>query len=239
MAPRATRLLTAAALLLALAVSAVSSAKYDSTFSKNMQFMDWCKGTSGCVQNSDGSVQLAANHNKMGAFESKSYYKYGVFRVRMKLPSGYSGGLIPCLYLMSGSGHGYKDIHDEIDLEFLGGSNPREIIMHTNLITDGQNFLEQFKFPFDPSASFHTYSIVYSPDYIMWAVDDTHVQGQPPPVPRFACQGHGFHLGRVQLEPPQVGLQPRPGGRQVPPVRLPPHLPRRPQGRQPAVRPAV
>eukprot|EP00475_Leptophrys_vorax_P018158 TRINITY_DN24781_c0_g1_i5.p1 TRINITY_DN24781_c0_g1~~TRINITY_DN24781_c0_g1_i5.p1 ORF type:complete len:196 (-),score=6.54 TRINITY_DN24781_c0_g1_i5:761-1348(-) len=174
MASRASAVLT---LAVVLALAHIVAAAYDSSFAQNMNFAGYCKNTDNCKTYSDGSVSLSAMYNKMGAFQSKSYYKYGIFRIRMKLPSGYSGGLIPCIYLMSGSGNsGYKDIHDEIDFEFLGGSSPGEIIMHTNLITGGQTFLEQFKFPFDPSAAWHTYSLVYSPDYVMWAVDDTPIR---------------------------------------------------------------
>ncbi|CAI7879782.1 unnamed protein product [Closterium sp. NIES-53] len=95
------------------------------------------------------------------------YFGYVIFQVNMKLPSGYSGGLIPRLYLILGNNSKYTDPHDEIDLEFIGGNTPKDIIMHTNLITGGEVYLQQYKFPIDLSAAFHTYTIVYSPDYVM------------------------------------------------------------------------
>eukprot|EP00475_Leptophrys_vorax_P006934 TRINITY_DN1433_c1_g1_i1.p1 TRINITY_DN1433_c1_g1~~TRINITY_DN1433_c1_g1_i1.p1 ORF type:complete len:278 (-),score=3.90 TRINITY_DN1433_c1_g1_i1:422-1255(-) len=147
---------------------------YDGSWSQYFKFADWCKGQYYCKQNSDGSVAISAHWNKVGSFSSYSYYYDGVFSWKMKLPSGYSGGVIPCMYLISGGG--YKDIHDEIDFEFLGGNTPRDMIIHTNLISGGQNKLEQFRFPFDPSADWHTYKIVYSPRFVAWFIDDTPIR---------------------------------------------------------------
>ncbi|CAI5491614.1 unnamed protein product [Closterium sp. Naga37s-1] len=143
----------------------------DKSFDKYFKFPDWCK-ESNCRKDSNGTVTISATNQSVGVFYSKDYYKYGVYSLRMKLPSNYSGGIIPCFYLISPGPQGYTDIHDEIDFEFIGGENPMDITIHTNLITGGQVKLEQFRFPFDPSADFHTYSIVYSPMYIMWMVDD-------------------------------------------------------------------
>ncbi|GJP44186.1 hypothetical protein CLOM_g3575 [Closterium sp. NIES-68] len=159
-----------------LACVAAAAAAKDASFDKFMTLPDFCKWDGGCSRQNDGSVKLTAYSNKMGKFTSKGYFGYGIFRVNMMLPSGYSGGLIPCLYLISGNNPKYTDPHDEIDMEFIGGNTPRDIVLHTNLITGGQVYLQQYKFPFDPSAAFHTYTIVYSPDYIMWAVDDTPIR---------------------------------------------------------------
>ncbi|GJP31411.1 hypothetical protein CLOM_g12048 [Closterium sp. NIES-68] len=143
----------------------------DTSFDKYFKFPDWCKETN-CRKAPNGTVTLSATNNSVGVFHSKDYFKYGVYTLRMKLPSNYSGGIIPCFYLISPGPQGYTDIHDEIDFEFIGGETPGSITIHTNLITGGQVKLEQFRFPFDPSADFHTYSIVYSPLYIMWMIDD-------------------------------------------------------------------
>ncbi|CAI5481577.1 unnamed protein product [Closterium sp. Yama58-4] len=159
-----------------LACAAATAAKHDKSFDKYMTLPDFCRWNGGCSRQNDGSVKLTAFWDKMGKFTSKGYFGYGIFRVNMKLPSGYSGGLIPCIYLISGNNPKYTDPHDEIDLEFIGGNTPKDIILHTNLISGGQVYLQQYKFPFDPSAAFHTYTIVYSPDYVMWAVDDTPIR---------------------------------------------------------------
>lgn len=144
-----------------------------------MYFPDWCKGRENCQHFSNGTVQIAATNGtstSIGSFISKYTYKYGIFSLRMKLPSNYSGGIIPCFYLISPGPQNYHDIHDEIDFEFIGDVAPMKITIHTNLISGGQNYLEQFAFPFDPAADFHTYKIIYSPFYIMWMIDDIPIR---------------------------------------------------------------
>ena len=64
----------------------------------------------------------------------------------MKLPRGYSGGVIPCFYLMAPGNPDYRSVHDEIDFEFIGGKSARDMIMHTNLLSGGQEYLEQVGF---------------------------------------------------------------------------------------------
>ncbi|CAI5469332.1 unnamed protein product [Closterium sp. Yama58-4] len=160
-----------AVILAVSAMAVVGAQRVDVSFNQNFAFASWCKPPF-CTSAPDGSITLAVSPKSVGVFESKGVYSYGVYSVRMKLPVGYSGGIIPCIYLINPGATSYQSIHDEIDLEFLGGTDPRNITIHTNLITGGQVKLEQFKFPFDPSADFHTYSIVYSPMYVMWMVDD-------------------------------------------------------------------
>ena len=76
-------------------------------------------------------------------FTSNTFYQHGLFRMPMKFPRGYSGGALPCFYLMAPGNPDYRSVHDEIDFEFIGGQTPREIIMHTNLISGGMDYLEQ------------------------------------------------------------------------------------------------
>ncbi|GJP44114.1 hypothetical protein CLOM_g3517 [Closterium sp. NIES-68] len=158
------------ALVLAGVPWCVSRPHYDPSFGIHFRLPSFCNGTE-CKVLPDGTVQLTAAKNKMGAFESKSYFQYGVFEVNMKLPSGYSGGLIPCIYLISGENLDYRDVHDEMDFEFLGGSDPSSIRVHTNVIAGGYTNVEQYKFAFDPSAAFHTYTMVYAPNWLVWKID--------------------------------------------------------------------
>ncbi|GJP39798.1 hypothetical protein CLOM_g24139 [Closterium sp. NIES-68] len=173
------------ALLLVLASLPATSARsrksiplsrQSSPFLKNFRCDSFANGSEFCQLGQDGALNLRAYYSKMGSFTSRNFYKYGMFSVRMKFPPGYSGGIIPCMYLISGGNKGFKDVHDEIDFEFLGGQNPREMIIHTNLITNGYNKLEQFKFPFDPSAAYHRYSILWSPSAVTWFVDSIPIR---------------------------------------------------------------
>ncbi|CAL5047953.1 unnamed protein product [Urochloa decumbens] len=119
-------------------------------------------------------VDLILDRSSGAGFRSKSAYGSGLFHMRMKIPSGYTAGVVTTFYLISQPEDGG---HDEIDFEFLGAKAGRPVTLQTNVIIDGQSFREQrLHLWFDPAADFHDYKILWNAHQLVMFVDDTPVR---------------------------------------------------------------
>ncbi|KAK4423820.1 putative xyloglucan endotransglucosylase/hydrolase protein 33 [Sesamum alatum] len=121
------------------------------------------------VTNNGTSADLSLDKSSGSGLVSKNKYYYGFFNAALKLPAGFTSGVVVAYYLSNADVFPHN--HDEIDIELLGHEKRRDWVLQTNIYGNGSvrtGREEKFYLWFDPTQGFHNYSILWNNHHIVF-----------------------------------------------------------------------
>ncbi|GAB4848853.1 Probable xyloglucan endotransglucosylase/hydrolase protein 6 [Ancistrocladus abbreviatus] len=119
------------------------------------------------------AIQLMLDRNSGCGFASKYKYMYGRVSMKIKLIAGDSAGTVTAFYMNSDT----DNVRDELDFEFLGNRSGQPYTVQTNIYSHGQGNREQrVNLWFDPSADYHTYTIMWNHHQVVFYVDEVPIR---------------------------------------------------------------
>lgn len=143
----------------------------------NQGFSLFFGGSNIRLKNNGSSVDILLDKTTGSGLVSKNKYNYGFFSAAIKLPPGFTSGVVLAFYLSNADL--YPHNHDEIDFELLGHERRKDWVLQTNIYGNGSvktGREEKFYLWFDPTQQFHQYSILWNNHHTVFLVDNVPVR---------------------------------------------------------------
>ncbi|KAH9627194.1 hypothetical protein KSS87_020740, partial [Heliosperma pusillum] len=143
----------------------------------NQDFSPVFGGSHVQIYGNGSNANITLDKKSGSGLGSKNHYNYGFFSAAIKLPAGFTSGIVVAFYMSNSDLFPHN--HDEIDFELLGHQNHKDWILQTNMYGNGSvrtGREEKFRLWFDPTTQFHEYTILWNKHHIVFLVDNIPVR---------------------------------------------------------------
>ncbi|XP_057948917.1 probable xyloglucan endotransglucosylase/hydrolase protein 33 [Malania oleifera] len=140
-------------------------------------FSEFFGGSHIKLMNNGSYANLILDKISGSGLVSKNKYNYGFFSAAVKLPPGFTSGVVVAFYMSNADV--FPHAHDEIDIELLGREKRTDWVLQTNIYSNGDVKIgreEKFYLWFDPTEQFHHYSIIWNSHHVVFLVDNIPVR---------------------------------------------------------------